>query len=159
MTLLTIVDVRDQIRARLSPRSDSNPFGNEILRLQALPYLDLFGATNRKKADSGFVVEIKSSLNADDYRPRDVARIEDTVVVRIATAVKPNEQLDSEAEALLLEEQARKILTEDWPSSSPLRLTWRSTTRGIHRPGSGEWYLTAQTFTVARDGVLGGQNA
>jgi len=87
-------------------------------------------------------------------RDRAFARVEDSVLVQMAYRIVPSKQKATRNEALLLEEQIRKVLTSRaWSTSSYAR--YQSTTRGLVTADR-SWWVAALTFTIRRGAALGG---
>jgi len=103
----------------------------------------------------GVNVRPTATANTGQYRDDGIARVQDRVVVEMAYLLTPTAQRASRDEALVLEEQIRRVLTG---ASIALagRLRYVGTgARGVH-PADASWWITTMTYTLNRDALLGG---
>lgn len=102
----------------------------------------------------GVTVYSTQTSNTNQYRDDGLARVRDSVVVEHGYLIAPTAQRESRDEALVLEEQIRALLT-GLVVMGNTRPRYASTTRRQH-PQDATLWITAQTFTIDRDAILGG---
>lgn len=123
------------------------------LEMRVLDVVDLRRHTD-ENLHRGFCVNSPTTANLYESRQNDHAVSSDVIEVQIGFQLRPHEQRVSRAEALILEEQVRGIVTSraaDWP----VHLVWTGTTREFP-PADQGWMIITQRFTGRRYARLGG---
>jgi len=105
-------------------------------------------------ASRGVLVRSDTTNNLDQYRDQNLARVVDDITVELLYLIVATKQKACRAEALLLEEQIRVLLTQRAPQLAS-HTTFRGASRGLH-PLDASWWFCSMTFTTARDAALGG---
>lgn len=91
--------------------------------------------------------------NTGLYRDATMCRVEDRISITLTYVVRPDEQRACRAEALVLEEQVRCLLTGTPLLPYRLRYLGASNRRTV---GGAEWIVITQDFAAQRDAALGG---
>jgi hypothetical protein len=103
----------------------------------------------------GVSVQPTTTTNTGQYRDLTLARVQDRFTIEMAYRITPGGQRDSRDEALVLEEQIRKLLTGLIPGlATPVKYVG-TPNRRLH-PADQGWWITTMTYTTDRDAVLGG---
>lgn len=126
---------------------------NAGLELRLLDVLDLTHHTD-DNLDRGFCVMVPSSVNRQESRENDLTVSGDTFEVQVGYRMRHTQRRESRAEAMVLEEQIRAIVTSrraDWPT----HLVWAGTQRQL-AAADPQWYIITQRFTGRRYAALGG---
>lgn len=103
----------------------------------------------------GVLVRCDSTTNLNEYRDDALARVRDTITVEGCYLIVAGKQKKCRAEAMLLEEQIRVLLTTQAPQLASHTTYVGTTQRGIH-PLDASWWFYSMTFTTSRDAALGG---
>jgi hypothetical protein len=116
---------------------------------------DLARCTPDEALHKGVTVQPTTTANLDQTRNRRTAYVSDGYVLQLLyeTGI-PGAQKARRNEALVLEEQIRKLLTGGALDLAN-HLRYVSSTRGL-LASDGAWWLTTMSFTAHRSAILGG---
>jgi hypothetical protein len=116
----------------------------------------LASCTPNELLHRGVLLAADSSINTQQYRDTTLARVQDSLRVEFGYRIISRKQKARRNEAMVLEEQLRRLLTTGPLLLNSAILSYIGTPNRRLHPQSHEWWITTMTFSVARDAILGG---